>query len=57
MVHKKDNSEFIFSKEGVAQGDPLSMLMYEATLMPLPCQLQDVVKIGTQMTSVLTTGI
>ena len=33
VVQKKHNAEFIFCKEGVAQGDPLSMLMYAAALV------------------------
>ena len=35
VVQTKHNAKFIYSKEGVAQGDPLSMLMYAAALMPL----------------------
>ena len=34
-------SEFVLSKEGVTQGDPLSMLMYAITVLPLTQALVD----------------
>jgi hypothetical protein len=35
------NATFLFSKEGVIQGDPLSMVVYGLTLLPLIQQLKD----------------
>ena len=35
------SSEFLFSKEGVSQGDPLSMLMYAMAVLPLIRRLSD----------------
>ena len=34
-LQDKKKTEFLFSKEGVGQGDPLPMLMYAAAVMPL----------------------
>ena len=35
------SSDFLFSKEGVSQGDPLSMLMYAMAVLPLIRRLSD----------------
>ena len=31
----RDSGEFLYSREGVTQGDPLSMLLYAVAMMPL----------------------
>ena len=35
VLQDKEKTEFLLSKEDVGQGDPLSMLMYAAAVMPL----------------------
>jgi hypothetical protein len=44
MVRTTDGTAiFLFSKEGVTQGDPLSMLVYGIGMLPLACKLKQAI--------------
>ena len=41
MLVLRGHSEFLFSREGITQGDPLSMFVYAIGTLPLIHSLED----------------